>query len=124
MIHCINADRHDTVHQCRHPEIPSRTSTVDCYPASPDKWSPAGGGHLQKRIKSKHNHISYCNSLALSHDGGFVASGHEDGVIIVWSTQTDGIVSGPLKGHTRRVDDNIAFSPKDERIRPYLRRIF
>ncbi|EIM83885.1 WD40 repeat-like protein [Stereum hirsutum FP-91666 SS1] len=111
----FSSSTRDTGHQCRHREIPSLTSPVDCYAASPDKWSPAGDWHLQKTIRTERKHIPYCNSLALSHDGRFVASGHEDGVIILWSTQTDDIVSGPLKGHTRRVND-IAFSPKDERI--------
>lgn len=111
----FSSSTRDTGHQCRHREIPSLTSPVDCYAASPDKWSPAGDWHLQKTIRTERKHIPYCNSLALSHDGRFVASGHEDGVIILWSTQTDDIVSGPLKGHTRRVND-IAFSLKDERI--------
>lgn len=72
--------------------------------------------HLQKTIITERKHIPSCHSLVLSHDGRFVvASGHEDGVIILWSTQTDDIVAGQLRGHTGRVND-IAFSLKDKRI--------
>jgi WD40 repeat protein len=57
-----------------------------------------------------HGHTDWIRSVAYNSDGSLLASGSQDGTIIIWDTDTNQSVGKPLAGHTDWVT-TVAFSP-------------
>ena len=54
-------------------------------------------------------HDGIVNAVAVSPDGGVIASGGDDGTVRLWSARTHRQLGAPLTGHRRRVTD-VAFA--------------
>jgi WD40 repeat protein len=49
--------------------------------------------------------------VAFSPDGSILASGGDDGSVILWDPQSHQQLAEPLRGHDERVVNSVAFSP-------------
>ncbi|KIK12754.1 hypothetical protein PISMIDRAFT_689228 [Pisolithus microcarpus 441] len=58
---------------------------------------------------------SACRSVAFSHDGKLVVSGHSNGTVRLWSMETTEALEPPLKGH-RGMVRSVAFSPDGKHV--------
>ncbi|KAL5512555.1 hypothetical protein ACEPAG_3208 [Sanghuangporus baumii] len=66
-------------------------------------------------IKVLSGHTDWVMSVVFSPDGKRIASGSDDGTILVWDADSGEVVSGPFKGHTDWVR-SVAFSPDGKRV--------
>ncbi|MEO6391426.1 MAG: caspase family protein [Pyrinomonadaceae bacterium] len=71
-----------------------------------DIWETATGRKLQTLVLENQN----ANSVAFTADGKILASGNDDGTIILWETATGKKLS-TLEGHTSEVT-SVAFNPE------------
>lgn len=62
-----------------------------------------------------HGHTSYVRGVAFSPDGKTLASGSDDGTIILWDANTFQPIGQPLIGHTYQVS-SVAFSPDGQKL--------